>query len=201
MFYQIVESANNSLSIAPASSLALGGAANCYDEADEPHMLLTTSTSMSMSAVHKQQQKKKHSSTLFDMIGAHPSVARVYTTAAGPGSSVVMEYIHGVSVGTFLRVLSVFGKAGITKINAGIDAISTPLSVGGEEEEENDGGVVVTQRLLESLETKGCDAEDLACFSEMYARFAKIGSIGLWSGDLISQLVSGVMFLYGYLFI
>jgi hypothetical protein len=144
----------------------------------------------------RQQKKQQHSSTLFDMIGAHSNVARVYTTASGPGSSVVMEYIHGVSIGTFLRVLSAFGKAGITKINAGIDAISNTLSVRDEDEMDTDTGVVVQPGLLESLEARGCDAEDLACFTEMYARFAKIDSIGLWSGDLISQLIYGVMFLY-----
>lgn len=223
VFYQIVESANSSLvSTMPPllkSKSPIHGTPST-GESEQPHMLLAHSPS--------GKPRQPYSSTLFDIVGSHPNVARIYTTTTMAGAvskantgeaSVVMEYVHGVSVGTFLRVLSVLkklGGVGIDKNNASVGAISKALlgSANGSQagrlapqsashtdammvdgETGSKASIGVTMMLLQALEQRGCDSEDLASFSEMYSRFGKIESIAYWSGNLLADLAKGVLFL------
>jgi len=143
---------------------------------NKPHMLLTSSIS------HKRN-------TMFDLIGAHPNVARVYTTTVGESTSVVMEYLHGVSIGTFLRVLGIFARINVSWDKCELKDVRRVVC-----SEEMDTGEL--DRLFQSLEGLGCDSEDLECFGEMFTKFPKMRAILKWSGELVHQLCNGVLFLH-----
>ena len=136
----------------------------------------TKSTSVILATSSVSPTKK---SVVFSVVGAHPNVAKVFSTSSD--ANVVMEYIHGINVSVFISLLKVLKVLGVLRSNCSKSVVHDTL-----------GGLP----LFDSLSVHGLDNLDIQNYEIFVKTFPETTSIGNWSTETILNLTLGVEFLH-----
>ena len=132
--------------------------------------------------------------TRFDMIGVHPSISRLITTTNTKSNqpAVVVEYVHGISCGLFLRILNIFRRMNVSKNKCSVHSLLEKLNI------TTSSSTSPIENLISSIKKNGgvCSSQDIEDIKELYEKYPDLNSFAGWSLDLITQLTDGVLFIH-----